>query len=290
VHRPHEADVTPVGERVNAERILLLGWTRAILLQLSHPLIAAGVAEHSGFREGRFGSLLRLRHTVRAMLSLTFGTEAERNGALAAIGRIHRRVNGRLREPVGPFPAGTRYSAEDPALLLWVHATLIESSVRMYELLVAPLLPRERDRYCQEVAPIARALGAAEVPVSWTALAAYVEGMYGSGRIVVSETARTLASAVLAPRFAVMTGPAARLNRLIATGLLPDAIREQYGFRWHARDEAAFRRWVTTLRVLRRLSPRVIATWPEARRRRPAARTQELAGCGHDTVGIHDGR
>ena len=128
--------VTSITWRVNAERIVLLGWARAILLQLAHPLVAAGVFDHSGFRGTPYAAASRLYHTVHAMLSLTFGDEAARQRTIEGIRAIHRRVNGVLQETTGPYAAGTRYSAEDPALVLWVHTTLIESVLMVYEKLV----------------------------------------------------------------------------------------------------------------------------------------------------------
>src|SRR4029434_5063630 len=111
-----------------------------------------------GFRGTPWAAASRLYHTVHAMLSLTFGDEVSREGTPAAIRAIHRRVNGLLPAATGPFPSGTPYSAEDPALVLWVHATLIESVVLVYEQLVAPLTAAERDEYCAEAFPIAVAL------------------------------------------------------------------------------------------------------------------------------------
>ena len=118
-----------ISRRINAERLLLIAWLRAMLLQFAHPLIAAGVTEHSTFRGSTAAAFTRLRQTVGAMLSLTFGTDAERQASLDVIRAIHRRVNGTLTTGCGCIPAGTRYSAEDPALLTWVHATLVESMV-----------------------------------------------------------------------------------------------------------------------------------------------------------------
>ena len=136
---------SPVARRINAERLMLLGWARAILLQLAHPLVAAGVADHSSFRDGPLASARRLHHTVRSMLALTFGDDAGRDLALDGIRTIHRRVNGTLRTAVGRFPQGTRYSAEDPDLVLWVHVTLLDSIPLVYERLIAPLTDAERD-------------------------------------------------------------------------------------------------------------------------------------------------
>ena len=154
-----------VSRRINAERLLLIAWVRAILLQFAHPLIAAGVAQHSTFRGGPMAAWARLRHTLGAMLALTFGTDAERDAAVDGIRAIHRRVNGTLAHACGPFAAGSHYSAEDPALLTWVHATLIESTVLVYEQLIGPLSAAERDRYCDDAAELADVLRTAEADV-----------------------------------------------------------------------------------------------------------------------------
>jgi uncharacterized protein (DUF2236 family) len=251
---------------VNAERVSLLAWSRAILLQLAHPLVAAGVDEHSTFRAGRLTAALRLHHTVRAMLSLTFGSDAARDATIATINAIHRRVNGTLREAVGPFAAGTPYSAEDPALLLWVHATLLESIPLVYERIVRPLSARERDDYCEEARWVPRALGAPDgAPRTWQELQEYRARMHASGVLVVSGQARELARAVLAPPMATAVWPAAYLNRLITVGLLPPEVRQQYGFSWTDRDERRMEQAVRILRRVRRVTPDALALWPESR-------------------------
>lgn len=246
---------------------MLLGWSRAILLQLAHPLVAAGVDEHSTFRVGRLSAAMRLHHTVRAMLALTFGDERARAAALEGIRTIHRRVHGRLPAAAGRFSAGTPYSAEDPDLVLWVHATLIESIPLIYEQVVQPVTPEERDAYCMEAAPVAIDLGArdAEVPRTWNALRTYMDVMYGSGAIAVSAQARELASAVLAPPFARFIAPAAWMNRLVTVGLLPERVRQQYGYPWSDARERTLRRVATALRGARRIVPPAIALWPEAK-------------------------
>jgi uncharacterized protein (DUF2236 family) len=256
---------TLISTRVNAERLVLLGWSRAILLQLAHPLVAAGVDEHSTFRAGKLASALRLHQTVRAMLSLTFGTDTERQATLDRINGIHRRVNGRLRDAAGPFPAGTQYSAEDPRLLLWVHATLLESIPLVYDMVVAPLSATERDDYCREAESVVVALGAqVGAPRSWRDLAIYMDRMHASGEIVVSRQARELADAVLAPPLAWALGPTARINWLFTVGLLPPSIRDQYRFKWTDRDARALERWSRVIRRGRKLLPNRIAWWGEA--------------------------
>src|SRR6185369_15665830 len=100
----------------------LLAWGPAILMQLAHPLVAQGIADHSAFRKERHGRLRRLFHTIDAMLQISFGTDEQAQAVVARINAIHNRVNGQLSQGAGVFPGGTPYSAHDPALLAWVHA------------------------------------------------------------------------------------------------------------------------------------------------------------------------
>lgn len=258
----------PISHRINAERIVLLGWGRAILLQLAHPLIAAGVHDHSGFRSTTWAAITRLYHTVHAMLALTFGTDEERDRALGGIRQIHQRVHGQLRSAAGRFEAGTRYSAEDPDLVLWVHATLLESVPLAYERLVGPLTIAERDAYCAEAAPIAVELLARpdEVPRTWAEAGAYLDRMYASGDLVVSQEAHDLARAVLSPAATGrLAAPATWINRIVTLGLLPPQIRRQYRFNWPRGNQRTFNLLMSSLRAARRLTPDALALWPESK-------------------------
>lgn len=275
-----------ISHRINAERILVVAWLRAILLQIAHPLIAAGVAEHSTFRGGMKPGLLRLHHTIHAMLAISFGTDHERNAALDGIRGIHRRVHGRLPVASPPLGAGTRYSAEDPELLLWVHVTLIESVLLAYQQLVGPLTAAERDRYCADSAAVAVALGARveAVPRSWNELCAVIELRIASGTIVVSEQARALAAALVTP----VAGWLGRrtvspILALLAAGQLPSVVRAQYGFPWNSLRKRRFKRLIALLRMLRRLMPRRIAWWTAARGRR-IARLARAHGYGYTSA------
>jgi len=261
---------SPAGEvawRVNGERLMLLGWTRAILMQLAHPLIAAGVYDHSSFRADPGTAVTRLRHTVQAMLALTFGDEQQQARAYGGIRAIHRRVNGYLPVAAGRFPAGTRYSAEDPDLVLWVHVTLMDSIPLVYERLIAPLSTAERDAYCVDAARVAVALGArdAEVPRSWSAVRQHIDATFAAGSIAVTPQARELSRALLAPRFAKVMAPAAWANRLFALGDLPPILRAQYGFTWTSRDERALARFAALIHGVRAGAPGIVALWPQAR-------------------------
>ena len=253
---------------------MLLAWSRAILLQFAHPLIAAGVFEHSGFRASPLAAAARLHHTIAAMLAITFGDEADSARALAGIRAIHARVHGALPHAVGPFAAGTGYSAEDPALVLWVHATLADSMIRTFEWLVAPLSAEERDAYCAESAWVAAALGAreAEIPRTWTAMQGYMERTIASNVIVVGPQAQELASALLWSRLGMVVPGFGWINRLVTAALLPQQLRAQYGLRWNARRQRTAAMVGTLIRRTRQMTPDSIALWASARQTRQPAR------------------
>lgn len=253
---------------IAGERLAILAWPRAILLQMAHPLVAAGVAQHSGFRDSPLAPFDRLRATVGAMRQLTFGTDEEAAATLRRIAGVHDRVNGTLHASAGVHASGTRYSAHDPALLLWVHATLIDSHIRILEPLVRPFTPDERDRYCREAAPYAVLLGAtsADVPRSWADLQAFMAAQIAGGVVSVGADARALAPAILRPPVSRLVWPLPAVGELVTVGSLPPAIRDGYGFGWTDARERRFQRALSTLRRVRAVAPDAVARWPEARR------------------------
>ena len=100
---------------LNREAMLLLGaGPRALLLQLAHPLVAAGVAEHSDFRSDPW---TRLQGTLRSYLTIVFGTGTAARAEIRRLNRFHRTIT------------GPGYRARDPDLSLWVHATLVDSTM-----------------------------------------------------------------------------------------------------------------------------------------------------------------
>lgn len=263
-----DAPVSPsVARTINGEMVVLLGWGRAILMQLAHPLVAQGVSDHSLFGREAGQYVQRVRRTVGAMLTLTFGTDEEARAVAARINAIHARVEGTLQTAAGIYPAGTPYSARDPELLLWVHATLIDSLPLAYEQFVGPLTEAQKDGYCAEAAAAAPLLDLPErmTPASVSALQAYMRAMTEGGAIEVTEPARRIAGLLLAPPIGV-AAPFYRLARLATIGLLPPAIRDGYGFTWTAQQDRRLRRLSAAIRRVRSLTPRVVHEWPSARR------------------------
>jgi uncharacterized protein (DUF2236 family) len=262
--------------QVNRELVAVAGWGRAILMQLAHPSVSAGVHDHTTFRGSLWSGFRRLHSTIGAMLAITFGDTEQMIAAAAGINAIHDRVRGR----VAGSPQDT-YSAHDPELQRWVHATLLQSIPMTYDLLVRPLTPGERDRYCAETTIMEPLLG---MPRGWlprtsAELDGYIEEMLTSGRLVVTDSSRALARAVLYPPQWQLAWPAFRAMALLSIGTLPPSLRDAYGFPWRERDARAVKRWTWLLRTSLRLLPSFARHWPVARR---AARTWRHHGIGSD--------
>jgi len=246
--------------RLNREAMLLLGaGPRALLLQLAHPLVAAGVDEHSDFRADPWR---RLRGTLRSYLTIVYGT------ATAAWAEI-RRLNGLHRSI-----AGAGYTARDPDLALWVHATLVDTTIAAYDAWLEPMPRAQRARYYAETLPIGRAFGvpAELLPPDLDAFDAYVASMLApDGPIRVSPVARDLADAVLHPPLGpVVPALAAVSARFYAwtlwpsIGLLPPSVRADYGFRWGPLERAVSAWLVAGWRGWRPLLPMSFRQMPQA--------------------------
>ena len=258
--------------KINRERVVVAAWGRAILLQLAHPSVAAGVHGHSTFRGSLRSSYRRFHSTVGAMLSLTFGDTEQVIAAAAGINAIHDRVR------------GDTYSAHDPHLQRWVHATLLDSIPLTYERFVGPLSLRERDQYFSEAAIMEPLLGMPDgwLPRDSSRLDTFMREMLAGGTLVVTDTSRALARAVLFPPRWYLAWPAFRPLQLLTIGSLPPSIREAYGFQWRPRDERALARWTAFLRTLLRFLPALARQWPVARRvaASPEARSPKPEACG----------
>lgn len=258
---------TPVSWRLHREIVLLAGWGRAILLQLAHPLVAQGVADHSAFaRDPRTGTR-RLRATLGTMLALTFGSPDEVLAAAQRINGIHDHVHGTVPGGSGRFPPGTPYSAHDPALLAWVHLTLVDSFLLTYGLFVSELTAEERNRYCVEAAEIEPLLGIPQgyLPRTHADARQRFLATLESRDIEVTDTARGLARELLHPPLPVIARPLIPLARLPTVGLLPRALREAYGLAWSARRERALRALAALSRGTLPMVPGVLRYWPSAR-------------------------
>lgn len=225
--------------RVDGELALLAGGGRALLLQLAHPLVARGVAEHSGFDADPFA---RLQRTLDASYAIVFGTRAEAEQSAAAIWTVHERVT------------GEDYRANDPALLEWVHATLVDTALLVHTRLLGPLPHDEAEQYYQQSALVAELLGVprARQPADLDGFRAYMSEM--TSTLQVSDDARRLARRILHPPGPLgLVFPAVRQ---LTVGWLPRSLREGYGLGWDAGRKAALLAAEAAARqVLPRLPP-----------------------------------
>jgi uncharacterized protein (DUF2236 family) len=208
-----------------------LGGGTAVLLQVAHPLVAAGVAEHSGYGDDLWRRLVR---TLRALYLITYGSKAEADRAGAGVQAVHAHVHGRLGTRLGVFPAGTPYSASDPELMLWVHATLVHASLSAYQRFERELSRRDQESYYRQMALVARLFGvpAETVPQTLADFRDYFCTQIRSDTIAVTQTAREIAAVILHAPLPVPMRLLAPAHRLATAAQLPPRLRREYGLSW----------------------------------------------------------
>ena len=241
---------------------LLLAGGRALLLQLAHPKVAAGVAHYSRFQQN---PLARLQRTMSAMWSLGFDESAKAYAALERVGNIHKHVHGFV-EAGEAVPPGTPYNARDPQLLMWVHATLIDSAILAYDLFVKPLSHQEKARYYEESKKLAELFDIPNevVPRSLAEFGSYFDQMVQGNTIAVGPLARSLAHDIVYPRPWILR-PAAPLFRVVTAGLMPERLRSAYGLKWNRPREKVFWLFARLFRLLLPLVPGPVRIVPNAR-------------------------
>ncbi|WP_372618514.1 oxygenase MpaB family protein [Falsiroseomonas sp.] len=198
---------------------MMVGGVAALMLQMLHPAVLAGVWDHSRFREDLNG---RLRRTARFIALTTYGTAAEAEAAIDRVRRIHAHVTGTL-------PDGRPYAANDPALLAWVHVTEATSFLDAWIRYAEPAMRQaDQDRYFAEMARIGAALGADPVPHSrreaQRLMAAMRPALHRDGRT--REVARLL---LTRPPPSPLAGPLHALTMQAGLDLLPGWARRLHG-------------------------------------------------------------
>jgi uncharacterized protein (DUF2236 family) len=271
----------------NRDAFLLLGaGPRALLLQLAHPLVAEGVAQHSDFRADPWS---RLAGTLRSYLRIIYASRAGANAEISRLNRLHRTITGVVEDAEARAVTGVAsYAARDPELSLWVHATLVESTLAVNEAWLGPLPPGEAARFYAETLPIGRAFGIPDLilPADLASFRAWWDAMLGPrGLIRVTPTARDLAATILAPPLGPLAGegrggilPAGFRPILTAIppwaagwllwpsiALLPPSIRAGYEIPWSPGRRAVAAWLVAGWRGWAALLPDAWGTMPQAR-------------------------
>jgi len=218
--------------RVHREYAVALSGGRALLMQATHPVAFAGFFAHTGALDEPYE---RLNRTAAVMDTIAFGSRRDADRVTGRVRAMHGRVWGELPKPVGRFPAGTPYAADDPELLLWILATLVDSALVVYERYVGSLSPGERDAYWRDYRQIGRLFGLrdSEMPATHDDFAAYMDAMLASGDLHVTDDVRELAvRIVMRPPVPLHLRPLLEAANFITVGLLPGELRRQYGFSW----------------------------------------------------------
>lgn len=218
--------------RINRETVVGLAGMRALLMQAAHPIAFAGFFEATTMLAEPYP---RLERTAKVLTAIAFGTQEEADAATAPVRRIHAKVRGSLKEPIGRFPAGTPWRADDPELLLWIMATLVDSNLLVYQRYVRPLTLDEQEAYWQDFRLMSKLFGLdyADTPADIAAFRAYMAAMLASGDLDVGPKARDLAiDIVMQPPVPLHLRPLLEFANQITIGLLPADIRRMYGFRW----------------------------------------------------------
>ena len=232
----------------NEPLVPLLGGGPAVLLQVAHPLVAAGVVRHSGYEDDLWKRFMR---TMEALYLIVYGNRREADRAGEIVRAVHAAVRGRTDQPLGLFPAGTVYSAADPELMLWVHATLVETSLAIVKRFAGALTEAEQEAYYREMGVVARVFGMppTAIPRTLADFREYLAAQLGGPKIVVTAPARDVAGAILR---APLPGPvraAAPAHRLATAAFLPERLRREYGLRWSPAHAAALELSARPLRL-----------------------------------------
>lgn len=200
---------------------MMVGGVAALLMQMLHPAVLAGVWDHSNFREDMLG---RLRRTARFIALTTYGSRDEAEAMIARVRAVHARVKGHL-------PDGTPYEADDPRLLAWVHVAETTSFLDAWIRYAEPAMPMiDQDRYFHDMAQIAAPLGTDPIPRSRAEAQALIAAMRPALRV--DARSREVCRIVLSqPARHALAAPAQALTFQAAVDLLPDWARDMHGLR-----------------------------------------------------------
>jgi uncharacterized protein (DUF2236 family) len=255
----------------------------ALILQVAHPTVAAGVREHSNFAADPWGRLLR---TLDYTTTMVYGGPEAAWEMRRRIHEMHKHIKGRKAD-------GERYFALEPEAFAWVHATLAMSTVRGCERFARAMRPTDVERFYAEWLGIGRLIGVrqASLPERWPDFRAYFDRMVGErleDNDVVHDVLRTLAKPIPPPlpmlgdpAWRVIRLPIARLGALATVGLLPAPLRDRLGLRWSRRQDVELRALAAASRAATPLMPaslRCFGLWYLIWRREAIARSDVASG------------
>lgn len=216
---------------MSREAFLFTAGGRATLLQIAHPYVAQGVLNYSSLRKGSSGVMDRFNRTFLYVNSITFGTVSDARSASKMVRGLHEKVQGTFDDDVGPFISGTSYSSCHEGALLWVYATLVESTVYAIETMVRPLTNKEKESFYQDSKLFAAmfGIGNAAIPSTWKDFMEYNVAMWKSDVLTVSPAAKKISSYLFTPPSPAFA-PMMKWVEMGTMMTLPRSISRQYGY------------------------------------------------------------
>ena len=215
--------------RVHREYAVALSGPRALLMQATHPVAFQGFFAHTGALDEPYE---RLNRTAVVMDTIAFGPKERADKLTRRVRAMHRRVRWDDRR------------ADDPDLLLWILATLVDSALLVYHRYVGPLTRDERDAYWQDYKVIGRlfALTDEDMPGTIEEFDAYMRAMLASDVLSMDDETREFAlRIVMSPPVPLAAQPLLRMANQITIGLLPPRIRGMYRLSWDPARAVAIR-------------------------------------------------
>jgi len=250
--------------RVNREGSLLIGGGAAAILQVAHPLVAAGVGEHSRYQTDPWGRLYR---TLDLTTKITFGSTEVADKAARAIQMAHKRVQGTTPWDAGRFPAGTPYNANDPVLQMWVHATLVATSITVYTRWVGPLSIADQRRFYEEQKTMGEAFGVPRdmQPDTLADFWDYYDEMLASDALASTPVLHEVTESILHPKLPLGGRPLSDAVALATADLMTPRWREELGLQWGPTRERLLDASRFVMRRALPLLPGVVREFPGAR-------------------------
>ncbi|NPU94413.1 MAG: DUF2236 domain-containing protein [Gammaproteobacteria bacterium] len=203
-----------------------MGAGRALLLQTAHPWVTAGIDEHSIVR---YDPMERFRRTFSNISTMVYGSMPQVLNAANKVRASHKEIKGKIPYRAGAFHKDSAYGANEVNAMVWVHATLWETLVYMYEELEEPLTQAEKDRFYEETKLFAMLFGIPEsaLPRNWNEFMAYNEAMWYSSQLTVTDNARKLKEDLFTPRSIWLVFPL-WIQEVVTASNIPAPIREGY--------------------------------------------------------------
>lgn len=244
------------------------GSGRALLLQIAHPWVTRGVDEHSHTRHDPLG---RAKRTFTTVISIVYGNLEQAIHQARIVHSVHEKIRGKMAEHAGAFSRGSDYLANEANAMLWVHATLWDTSVMMHELFNGPLTPQEKHRFYEETRLFAYMFGIPDaiLPRNWDEFMDYNRSMWNSDQLAVTDATRELAAFLFDPLHVVLT-PAMYWLKVVTAATLPPRLREEFRLPWGQRERFLFEQGRRVVSLAEPLVPAVLRYGPsyvEAKRR-----------------------